>query len=110
MASRKVARKFERQTALAHVRLSIHFQAVTRRRKLFENYLIRRLFLSSVEMAAFVSEQLNLLHSLLLLEYADGNLDEAELLLLVAGIEDDAKRRPFSFRSQLSNGRATLFG
>ena len=44
-------------------------------------------------MAAFVSEQVDLLHSLLLLEYADGNLDEAELLLLVAGVEEDAKRR-----------------
>ena len=62
-------------------------------RKFFENYLIRRPFESSVEMATFVSEQVALLHSLLLLEYADGNLDEAELLLLVAGVEEDAKRR-----------------
>ena len=44
-------------------------------------------------MAAFVSKQLDLLHSPLLLEYADGNLDEVELPLLVAGIEDNAKRR-----------------
>ena len=78
MASRKVARKFECQTALAHARISIYFRAVTRsrNRKLFENYLIRRPFESLVKMTAFASKQLDLLHSPLHLEYADGNLDE----------------------------------
>ena len=58
-------------------------------------------------MAAFVSVQLDLLHSLLLLEHADDNLDEEELLLLVAGVEDDAKRR-LLLPLQVIGGRVCL--
>lgn len=44
-------------------------------------------------MAAFVAEQVDLIESLLLVEFADGNLDRQELLLLLLAVEDDAQRR-----------------
>ena len=44
-------------------------------------------------MAAFVAEQVDLLDSLLLLEFSDGHLDRTELLLFHIAVEDYAKRR-----------------
>ena len=44
-------------------------------------------------MAAFVAEQVDLLDSLLFLEFAESHLDRTELLLFLIAFGDDAKRR-----------------
>ena len=44
-------------------------------------------------MSAFVAEQVNLLDSLLFLEFAEGHLERTELLLFLIAVDDDAKRR-----------------
>ena len=45
-----------------------------------------------LEMAAFVAEQVDLLETPLL-EFADGNLEQHELLLMLLAVENDAQRR-----------------
>ena len=77
-------------------------------RKHFQLLLLRQISFESVlfgtreewcavhkflEIAAFVAEQVDLLETLLLLEFADGNLEQHELLLMLLAVENDAKRR-----------------